>query len=518
VVIRGGNVYDGSGSPPVVADVGINEDTVAFIGDLSSAIGKKEIDASGLVVAPGFINMLSWAGEELLKDGRSMSNIKQGVTLEVFGEGWSPGPRKRKNSSDSSWATLGEFFERLERKGTSTNFASFVGATSVRTHELDQENRKPTSEELERMKQLVHQAMREGAMGLGSSLIYPPAAFADTDELVELCKVASSYGGMYATHMRSEGDFMLEALNETFAISSRANIRTEIYHLKINQSWNWNKIDTVLFKIDSARIAGLEITANMYPYIASASVLTTRLPHWVQEGGGNAMRKRLRNKVIRNKVLKEMALGIPSKNSSPDKVKVLGFGNDELDSLYKGKFLSEIAALHGKSADETVIDLIIKNRGPISAIFFLISESNMERMLSQSYVSLGSDGSSQAIDSLTQSMGTHPRVYGTFARYLGEYVREKKRMTLEEAIRRITSMPAENLRIENRGMIKEGFYADLVLFDPEKIIDRATFDEPHQYAEGLHHVFVNGIQVLKDGEHTGAMPGRCVRGPGYQKK
>lgn len=517
LVIHNATIYDGSGQTPINGSVAVNADTIAAVGDIGRWSANQKIDAQGMAVSPGFINMLSWANESLFKDGRSMSDIKQGVTLEVFGEGWSAGPRKKKSSTDSLWTTLGEFFDRLERSGVSTNFASFVGATTVRMHEVGQENRKPTEEEMSRMRELVHQAMRDGAMGIGSSLIYTPAAYATTDELIELCNVASSYGGMYITHLRSEGKEILPALNEAFLISYAAKIRTEIYHLKINQSWNWNKIDTVLNRIDSARTSGLDITANMYPYIASASILTTRLPLWVQEGGAKAMRKRLTNRVIRKKVLTEMENGIPSKNSDPTNVKVLGFSNDVLDSLYKGKYLSEIAAHMGKSADEAVIDLLIKERAPIPAIFFLISPDNLKKMLAQPYVSIGSDAPSVSIDSAMKETGAHPRMYGTFARILSQYVREEKLITTEEAIRRMTSLPAENLRLSKRGIIKSGYFADLVIFDPNETRDHATFDDPHQYATGVHHVFVNGVQVIKDGEHTGNFPGRCIRGPGYQK-
>lgn len=521
LIIRNGNIYDGSGEPSYVGDLAINADTIAAIGKLEDAVGKKEINANGLAVAPGFINMLSWADRSLLMDGRSVSDIKQGVTLEVFGEGWSPGPVKRKATAkpvDSLWTTLGGYFDFLMKKGTSPNVASFVGATSIRIHELAYENRPPNAVELERMKALVRQAMEEGAMGLGTSLIYAPADYADTEELISLAQVASEYGGMYITHMRSESDNILTAMNETFRIAKEANIAAEIYHLKINHERNWNKVDTVIAKIDSARQAGLKITANMYTYNASATGLTARLPTWVQEGGAAAMRKRLKNPAIRKRVLEEMRLGIPTKNSDPKDVLMLGFRLDSLNKLYRGKRLDEVARIHGKDADQTAIDLIIRDKSTIAAIYFLISEDNIKRMLKLPYVSFGSDAASMSEAKIFADWGTHPRAYGTFARFLGHYVRNEKIVPLEDAIRRLTSMPATNLKVEKRGFLRTGNFADVVIFNPDSIRDNTTFDQPKLYAEGVEHVFVNGVQVLRNGEHTGAKPGRVVRGPGWKSK
>jgi N-acyl-D-amino-acid deacylase len=514
VIIRNGNIYDGSGNKPYQADVAINADTIAAIGDLSNAKGKEEIDAKDLAVSPGFINMLSWADGSLLKDGRSMSDIKQGVTLEIFGEGWSPGPRIKKNKRDSLWSSLSEYFTYLKNKGVSPNFASFVGATSVRNCVLGYENRKPTNEELEKMKELVRAAMKEGAMGLGTSLIYAPADYASTEELIELSKVVAEYGGMYITHMRSESDKIFPAMNEVFRIAKEANVPAEIYHLKINNTWNWNKIDTVLSKIDSAQKAGLKITANMYTYNASGTSITARLPTWVQEGGAQDMRKRLRNPALRKRLLREMELGIPSRNSDPKDVMVMGFRKDSLNKLYRNKRLSEIAALHGKSANETILDLLLADKSSIPCIFFLISEDNVKRMLQLPYVSICSDAGSIADEVPYNEGGTHPRAYGSFARLLGKYVRDEKLMSLEEAIKRMTSLPASHLKIKKRGVLVVGNYADVVVFDPTKIQDHATFEDPHQYATGVVHVFVNGEQVLKEGEHTRKMPGRLVAGPG----
>lgn len=518
VIIRQGTIYDGSGKTPFVGDIAIQADTIAFIGDLKDAVGKKEIDASGLAVAPGFINMLSWADQNLLKDGRSLSDIKQGVTFEVFGEGWSPGPMKRNTRApvDSLWTTLGGYFKWLSKKGSTPNVASFVGQTSVRNYVMGYANRKPTQTEMDQMKQLVQQAMEEGAMGLGTSLIYPPASYASTEELIELATVASRYKGIYTTHMRSEGDFILDALGETFRISSEAKIPVEIYHLKINIARNWNKIDSVLTKIDSAQKAGLKITANMYPYSASGTGLTSRLPTWVQEGGAKEMRKRLRNPAVRQKVLYEMEVGIPYKNSDPSNVVLMGFRLDSLNKLYKGKKLDEVARLHGKNADETVIDLVVRDKSRIEALYYTQSEENIRRIVQLPYVSFGSDAGSEAISKDNLEEGAHPRTYGTFAKVLGKYVREEKLVPLEEVIRRLTQLPAANLGVKKRGNLKAGYFADVIVFDPVSIQDHATFEQPRQYATGMIHVLVNGVQVLSEGEHTGAKPGRVIRGPGFK--
>lgn len=519
-IIRNGMIYDGSGAEPYIADIAIVHDSIAAIGNLKRHTAKKEINATGLAVTPGFINMLSWADENLLANGYSISDIKQGVTLEVFGEGFSPGPMRRNQrlTADSLWTTLGGYFNYLAKKGITPNVASFVGATSVRIHELGFDDRRPLPHELEQMKLLVQQAMEDGAMGLGTSLIYAPASYASTDEIIALAKVASGYGGMYITHMRSEGDFILSAIDETIRISKEANIPTEIYHLKVNLSHNWNKIDSVLAKIDSARGAGVPLTANMYPYTASGTGLNSRLPSWVQAGGAAMMRKRMRNPAIRKKVLYEMEKGIPSKNSQPEKVVLMRFRLDTLNKLYKGKTLSEVAKLYGKNADETAIDLIVRDRSRIESLYFQQSEDVVRRVLQQPYVSFGSDGGSYSLEGGHASLADHPRAFGTFARILGKYVRDEKLITLQEAVRRLTSLPASNLKIERRGMLQPGYYADLAIFYADSIADRATYEDPHQYSVGMVHVLINGVQVLDQGAHTHATPGRIIRGPGYIEK
>ena len=518
VVIRDGMIYDGSGDSPIVGDIAIHNDTIGAVGDIGRLRGAEEIDARGLAVAPGFINMLSWADKTLLMDGRAVSDITQGITLEVMGEGWSPGPVKRRPSErgDSSWTTLGGYYAWLSQKGVSPNVASFVGHTSVRNCVLGYEDVTPTAWQLEEMKRLVAEAMEDGAFGLGTSLIYPPASYAHTDELIALAKVAASYGGIYITHMRSEADFIVDAVDEALAIGREAQIPVEIYHLKANMSRNWHKLDTVLHKIDSAQRAGQKVTANMYPYNASATGLTSRLPNWVQEGGARVMRRKLLVPSLRKKVLYEMANGIPYKNSNPSDVMLLAFASDSLNALYKGKRLDEVARLHGRDADETVIDLIVEDKSRIETLYFLISEENVRQIVQLPYVSFGTDAGALANTPVFEGWSVHPRAYGTFPRVLAKYVREEKLVKLEEAIRRMTSLPASNLNLDRRGLLRAGYFADVVVFDPETIQDHATFEDPARYSTGILYVFVNGKLVLHHGEHTGALPGRVLRGAGYR--
>jgi len=532
VIIRGGTVYDGSGNAPVVADVGIRADTIAALGDLGRAVAEKEIDATGLAVAPGFINMLSWATESLIIDGKSQSDIRQGVTLEVMGEGFSMGPMNdaMKKEAEANmfdfkyqidWTTLGEYLTSLERRGIATNVASFVGATSVRVHELGYANRLPSAEEMARMKQLVKAAMEEGALGVGASLIYAPANYSSTEELIELCKVASEYQGMYITHMRSEGNSIFQAVDETIRIAREANIPAEIYHLKMAGQENWNKLDSVLAMINRANQQGLRITTNMYTYPAGATGLDASMPPWVQEGGYAAWSKRLQDPTIRKRVLQEMRTRTQEWENlllmagSAERVLLVGFANDSLKK-YTGKTLAEMAALYGKSPEETAMDLVIRDGSRVGTVYFMMSEENIRRQIALPYMSFGSDAESSAPEGVFLKSSTHPRAYGNFARLLGKYVREEKVISLEEAVRRLTSLPATNLKIKKRGQLKPGYFADLAIFDAGKIQDHATFEKPMQYATGMVHVFVNGVQVLADGEHTGALPGRAVRGPGFK--
>lgn len=534
IIIRNGTIYNGLGGTPVMADLAIQGDSIAFIGDLSDAEGKKEIDAKGLAVAPGFINMLSWSTETLLEDGRSMSEIKQGVTLEVMGEGESMGPMNEKMKADYlsymndslkailnntiPWTTLGEYLEFVEKSGTSTNIASFIGATTPRVHVIGYENRAATAEELEKMKSLVKEAMEEGAMGVGSSLIYAPADYASTEELIEMCKVASQYNGMYITHMRSEADKIYEALEETFRIAREAKLPAEIYHLKISQKKNWNKVDSVIAMIDNARKEGLQITADMYSYIAGATGLTAQVPTWAQDGGLEEMIKRLKDKKYRARVISDMRKGLTEMHNDPADILIVDFKKDSINQLYKAKRLSEIAKLHGSSPEETIIDLIMADHSRIETIYFMMSEENVRRQLALPYVSLGSDAESMPAEGRFLKRGAHPRAYGNFARFLGKYVRDEKLMPLEEGIRRLTSLPAFNLKLVRRGILKAGYFADVVIFDPQSIQDHATFEAPHQYATGMNYVIVNGKLVLENGKHTGTKPGRFLRGPGARNK
>jgi N-acyl-D-amino-acid deacylase len=532
VVLRGGTVYDGSGEAPVVADVGVRGDRVVRVGDLSGAQARTTLDVSGRAVAPGFINVLSWATESLIADGRSQGDIRQGVTLEVMGEGWSMGPLNAEMKAIATreqsdirfpieWTTLGEYLDWLVARGISTNVASLVGATTVRVHELGYDNKAPTPEQLERMKTLVRDAMEEGALGVGSSLIYVPASFSSTAELIELCKVAAAYGGIYTTHMRSEESRLLEAIGETIDIARASGIRTEIYHLKAAGEANWPKMAQAIQRIEAARHAGVAITANMYPYTAGATGLDAAMPPWVQEGGLDAWVARLTQPEIRERVAREMRTGSPDWESlylaagSAERILMLGFKNPALKPL-TGKTLGEIARLRGKSPEETAMDLVVEDHTRVETAYFLMSEENVRLGLRQPWVSIGSDAPSMAPEGVFLQQSTHPRAYGAFARFLGHYVRDGKLLPLAEAVRRLTRLPAENFRLEQRGCLDPGCFADLVVFDSGTIIDHATFDDPHQYATGVQHVFVNGVQVLKDGEHTGAKPGRVVRGPGYR--
>ncbi len=510
-LITGGLVVDGTGTKPFMADVGIRADTIAAIGNLNKATADSTLPANGLVVAPGFINMNSMALESLLLDGKAMSDVKQGVTLEILGEGWSPAPVKRTAKADSLWQNMDEFFAYISKKGTSVNVASFVGHTSVRHYVMGMENRQPTVAEMDRMKALVAEAMQQGALGLSSSLIYPPATFATTDELIQLAEVAARFDGIYITHIRSESDFIYQGLREAFLIGHRARLPVEIYHLKINHTRNWNKIDTVLFMIDSARQSGLRVTANMYPYTASNTALAERIPDWAQEGGGPALRSRLKNPFIRKKILYEMFHGIPTPNSHPSQVVILSFRSDSLNRLYAGKWLDEVARLHGKNADETVLDLIAADKSPAAALYFLQSEENVRKIMQQPYVSFGSDGAAFDTSKIFTSWKTHPRAFGTFARVLGKYVRDEKIITLPEAIRRMSGLPAANLKLDRRGLLKPGYYADITVFDSATIRDNATYEKPKQLATGVRFVLVNGVIVLHEGRHTGALPGRVVR-------
>jgi N-acyl-D-amino-acid deacylase len=532
LVLRHGTVYDGTGSEGVVEDVAVQGDSIVALGDLGKSRGREEIDATGLAVAPGFINMLSHSERSLIEDPRSQSEIRQGVTLEVLGE-VSMGPLNQTMTNerleqqgdikfDITWTTLGGYFDFLEKRGFTPNLASFVGAPTVREYELGLVNRPPTAAELDRMKGLVQQAMEEGAMGVTTALIYTPGTFAQTDELIELAKVAARYGGIYTAHIRSEGDRLLEAIDETIRIAHEADIPVEIYHLKAAGQSNWPKMDLAIAKIDSARAAGLRITADMYNYTAGATGFDASMPPWVQEGGLKDWIARLKDPAIRARVKREMLTsGQRWENlylaaGSPDRLLLLSFKTDSLKPL-TGKTLAEVAKLRGKSPEETAMDLVVQDGSRVGVAYFLMSEDNIRKQIAQPWVAFGSDAQSSAPEGVFLKASSHPRAYGNVARLLGHYVRDERVIPLSEAIRRLTQLPATTLGLKRRGALKPGYFADVAVFDPAKIADLSTYERPQQYAVGMVHVLVNGVPVLRDGTHTGAKPGRIIRGPGWQK-
>ena len=530
VVIRGGTVYDGTGAEGRRVDIAIKGDRIAQVGDLAAASAATTVDASGSAVAPGFINMLSWATESLLVDGRSQGDIRQGVTLEIFGEGSSMGPlndamkqRITKEMGDIkyeiTWTTLSEYLRELERRGISTNVASFIGATTIREHVIGLEDKKPTPQQLDEMRALVKQEMEAGALGIGSSLIYAPAFYASTEELIELCKVAAQYRGKYISHMRSEGNRLEEAVQELIRISREAAIPAEIYHLKAAGKTNWSKVDAVIDMVEKARADGLKITADMYTYTAGATGLDAAMPPWVLDGGYEEAYKRLKDPAIRKKIAQ--AIVTPSKDwenlylaaGSPDRVLLVEFKSEPLKAL-TGKTLAEVARLRGETVTDTIMNLVLEDQSRVGTVYFMMSEDNVRKQIQLPWLSFGSDAASIAPELPFTRSSAHPRAYGNFARLLGRYVRDEKVISLADAIRKLSGLPATNLELDRRGFIREGMFADLVVFDPASIADHATFEQPHQYATGMKHVFVNGVAVLKDGEHTGAKPGRAVWGAG----
>ena len=533
VIIRGGTVYDGTGAEPRQADVAIRGDRIAGVGDFKRAKAKTVIDAKGLAVAPGFINMLSWSTESLIQDGRSQSEIRQGVTTEIMGEGESMGPvndRVREHILDTQtdikydvkWNTLAEYLQYLEKRGISCNVASFLGATTVREYVIGFEDKPPTPEQLEQMRDLVRKEMEAGALGIGTSLIYPPAFYAKTEELIELCKVAAKYQGKYISHMRSEGNQLFEALDELLRIAREANIPAEVYHIKAAGEKNWPKEDELLARIERAQKDGLKITADMYTYTAAGTGLDACLPPWTEDGGYSALFKRLSDPATREKIKAEVKIDSDKWENlylaagSPEKILLVGFKSDKLKPL-TGKTLADVAKMRGKDPIDTIMDLIAEDESRIGTVYYLMSEENVKKELRKPWISFGSDEASQAPEPPFTKSNPHPRAYGNFARVLGKYVRDEKVLPMSDAIHRLSGQPATNLGLDHRGFLKEGMFADVVVFDPATISDRATFEKPHQYAVGVKHVFVNGVQVVKDGEHTGAKPGRALWGPGKTK-
>jgi len=533
-IIRGGMIYDGTGGAPMRADIGINGDRIAAIGNLKSANAKTVVDATGLAVAPGFINMLSWSVDSMIVDGKSQGELRQGVTTQIFGEGDSMGPltevmRKRRLEQqgdlkyDIPWTTLAEYLTYLEKRGVSQNVASYIGATTIREYVIGLEDKKATPEQLDQMRELVRREMEAGALGIGTSLIYAPAFYAPTEELIEMCKVAAKYKGKYISHMRSEGNRLIEAVEELIRISAEAGLPAEIYHLKAAGKENWPKMDKVIAMVNDARRRGLKITADMYTYPAGSTGLDAAMPPWAEDGGYEALFKRLQDPETRKKIA--AAITTPTSEwenlyvsaGSPDRILLVEFKSDKLKP-YTGKTLGEVAKLRGKSPEETIMDLVLEDRSRVGTVYFMMNEDNIKKQIRQPWVSFGSDAASMSPEEPFIKSSTHPRAYGNFARLLGKYVREEKVITLQEAIRRLSGLPAMNLALDHRGFLKVGMYADVVVFDPATIADRATFEKPHQFAVGVKHVFVNGTQAIKDGEHTGAKPGRALWGPGKSEK
>jgi N-acyl-D-amino-acid deacylase len=532
-IIRGGTVYDGTGEPGRRADVGLQGDRIVAVGDLASVQATSVIDASGLAVAPGFINMLSWSTESLLVDGRSQGEIREGVTTQIFGEGSSMGPltsdMKRRMIEQMgdlkypiTWTSLSEYLKHLEEQGVSQNVASFVGATTIREHVIGLEDKQATPEQLNQMRALVRGEMEAGALGIGSSLIYAPAFYASTEELIELCKVAAQYRGKYISHMRSEGNRLIEAVDELIRISREANIPAEIYHLKAAGQTNWPKMDRVIARVEAARKEGLKITADMYTYTAGATGLDASMPPWVLDGGYDSAYKRLADPETRKKIA--AAIRAPSDDwenlyraaGSPDRILLVEFKSDKLKPL-TGKTLAEAAKLRGEDPIETVMNLVLEDRSRVGTVYFMISDDNIRTQSLLPWVSFGSDAASMAPELPFTKSSAHPRAYGNFARVLAKYVRDDRVLALPDAIRKLSGLPATNLELDRRGFVKEGMFADIVVFDPSTIADRATFENPHQYAVGVRHVFVNGSQVIRNGEHTSARPGRALWGPGKTK-
>jgi len=532
LLIRNGLVYDGSGAPPRRVDVAVRGDRVAALLPVGAKVGATQVlDAKGHAVAPGFINVLSWATESLIIDGRGLSDTKQGVTLEIFGEGWSMGPLNPAMKAEAArqqgdikypieWTTLGDYLEYLQRRGITPNIASFVGATTVRIHELGEGDVQPSTPQLARMQDEVRRAMREGALGVGASLIYAPASYAKTDELHALAQAAAESGGGYVAHMRSEANGLEAALDETLGIARATGQHTEVYHLKAAGERNWPKMAQAIARIDAARREGVDIAANMYAYTAGATGLDASIPPWVQAGGREALNRRLRDPLMRRRVIEEMKKpdagweNLRLQAGSAERVLFIGFKSEKLKPLI-GKTLAEVAAMRGVPVEKAVLDLMLEDDSRVDTAYFLMSEANVELGLRQPWVSLGSDAESSVPEGVFLKSSTHPRAYGNFARFLGHYVRERQLMPLEEAIRRITRLPAQNWKLRDRGCLDPGCHADLVVFDPDTIIDRATFAQPMTFATGVSDVFVNGVQVLREGEHTGAKPGQVVRGPGW---
>jgi N-acyl-D-amino-acid deacylase len=525
VVLRNGLICDGTGSPCTAGGVALSGDKIAQIGDVSADHGRIDIDVHGQIIAPGFINLMS-GPDGLFADGRGLSDLLQGVTLEIFGEGESMGPlnddmraeelrEQRDIKYDINWHTLNEGLQALERHGISPNVASFIGAATPRVYVLGRANRAPTPAELDQMRALTDQAMQEGALGVASALIYAPGNYAKTDELVALAEVVAKHKGIYISHMRNEGDHELEAVDELISIARQARVPAEIYHLKVAGAKNWSHLPEVIQKVEAARGEGLAITADMYTYTAGATGLDAAMPPWVQEGGLEAWRKRLQDPAIRKRVKQEMLSSDKYDNllaaaGSPDNVLLIGFNSEQLKPL-TGKTLAEVASMRHSTPEDTAMDLVIEDDSRIETVYFLMSEDNIRKQIVLPWVSFGADADPEGVDGVFLKFSAHPRAFGNFARVYARYVRDEKLMTVTEAVRRMTSLPASNLGITHRGLLRQGYFADIAVFDPNTIQDHATFEKPRQFATGVSEVFVNGVEVVQNGEHIGAKPGRVVK-------
>ena len=531
VIIRNGSIYDGTGAPPYVADLAITGDRLSAIGHFAAVSADLDIDASGLAVSPGFFNMLSHAHLSLISDGRAMSDVMQGVTFEVLSEislspltdstadFWS---RFSNDEVEMTWRTLGEYLQTVEDNGVSVNFATFVSAATVRMNIIGMDDVDPTPEQLDMMKSQVAEAMEDGALGLTTASIYAPATYAETEELIELAKVAGQYGGIYTAHMRSESNQFIESIDETLRIGREAKLPVKIHHLKAAGRPNWYKMDNAIDKIEALRREGIPVTADMHTYTAGGSGLDASMPTWVQAGGYDKWVERLKDPEIRARVKAEMAVNAQDWENlgyfaGPDGMVFLEFKSKD-HMKYLGKTLAEVAAERGQDPRDTIIDLVIEDGSRVvTAYYFLMSEENLKKQIRQPWVMFGSDGTAPAAEGKTLESGVHPRTYGNIARLLGKYVRDENVIPMEEAIRRLSFLPAQTLGIRERGRLAPGYFADIAIFDPKTINDNSRFDDPHRYASGVQYVLVNGVPVVSKGEHTGATPGRAVHGPGWRQ-
>ena len=507
IVLYNGTIYDGSGEPPFLGSVAVRGDKIIYVGENTNFKSDTTIDVTGLSVSPGFINMLSWGYGTLLEDGRGLSDLMQGVTLEIFGEGRSPGPYYE----DGKLVSFGEAMTKLEKSGVSVNVGSFLGAATTRIMEVGYENRDATESEMKRMKSIVRKSMEEGAMGIGSSLIYAPGDYASTEELIELSKSASEYGGMYISHLRNEGANLIEAFDELITIAREADIAAEIYHLKASREPNWYKLDEVIKRVEEARAEGLKITADIYTYNASSTGLTGVIPTWVQEGGHRAWIERMKDPKVRPRLLDDIRKELSEQ--PPEGILMVGFKTLGMSKKYLAKTVAEAAKMRGQSPEEAIIDMVIEDDNRIQCIYFSMSEENIRKKIQLPWVSFCSDAG--VYSDISKSFRTHPRAFGSFIRVLGKYSRDENLFPLEEGIRRLTSFPASNLKLKQRGLLRENYFADLVVFNANKVNDNATFEEPLQFSEGVDHVLVNGVPVLLNGVHTNKFSGRFIKGPGY---